>query len=483
VRLSELAAALGDGLIQVLAAGPGSGSGDLTSIDVRTVEIDSRRVEAGALFCCLRGERTDGHEHAAEAVERGAVALLVDHVLQIDVAQLVVDDTRLATAPLSVAFFGDPARSMTVVGVTGTNGKTTTTFLLREIFDEAGTPAEVLGTLSGARTTPEAPELQATLAAMRDRGTGVVAMEVSSHALDLHRVDGTWFGVVAFTNLSRDHLDYHGTMESYFEVKARLFGPAFSDRAVVNLDSPYGRLLLDAAKIPTTGFSLDDLTDVELEATGSRFTWRGERVELSLGGRFNLSNALTAAEAARAVGVEPAVVARGLSRRLVVPGRYEVIDEGQPFGVVVDYAHTPDGLEQVLDAARGLRGGEVTVVFGCGGDRDPTKRPAMGEVAAAHADRVVLTADNSRGEDTGAIIDAVREGYDRAARRPRHELVVEPDRRRAIALALDAVGPDDTVVIAGKGHETTLTIGDVTVPFDDREVAREELARRWGGDR
>jgi UDP-N-acetylmuramoyl-L-alanyl-D-glutamate--2,6-diaminopimelate ligase len=474
MRLSDLAGALGDLLVEAVT--------DLSAVDVASIEIDSRQAGPGSLFCCLRGARTDGHEHAEEAVARGAVALLVDHLLPLDVVQLVVTDTRLATAPLSVAFRGDPARSMTVVGVTGTNGKTTTTYLLREIFDEAGLPAEVVGTLSGARTTPEAPELQATLATMRDRGTRAVAMEVSSHALDLHRVDGTWFGVVAFTNLSRDHLDYHGTMEAYFEVKARLFGPSFSDRAVVNLDSPYGRLLLDAAKIPTTGFSLDDLDDVELDATGSQFTWHGERVELGLGGRFNLSNALTAAEAARAVGIDPAVVARGLSRDIVVPGRYEVIDEGQPFGVVVDYAHTPDGLEQVLDAARGLRGGEVTVVFGAGGDRDTSKRPAMGEVAATHADRVVLTADNSRGEDTGAIIEAVRQGYERAVRRPRHELVVEPDRRRAIALALDAAGPDDTVVIAGKGHETTLTIGDETVPFDDREVARAELARRWGSN-
>ncbi len=369
---------------------------------------------------------------------------------------------------------------MTVIGVTGTNGKTTTTFLLREVFEEAGLPAEVLGTLSGARTTPEAPELQARLAAMRDRGTDAVAMEVSSHALDLHRVDGTRFTVVAFTNLSRDHLDYHGTMEAYFEVKARLFSPAFSERAVVDIDSPYGRLLLDAAKVPTTGFSLDDIGDVEMDATGSRFTWRDRRVTLSLAGRFNLSNASTAAESAFAAGIDPDAIASGLSRPVVVPGRFEIVDEGQPFGVIVDYAHTPDGLEQVLDAARQLRGGEVTVVFGCGGERDATKRPAMGEVAAGHADRVVLTADNSRGEDTGAIIDAVRKGYERAAERPRHDLIVEPDRRRAIALAFASAQPGDTVVIAGKGHETTQVTGDVTVPFDDREVARAELTRLSG---
>jgi UDP-N-acetylmuramoyl-L-alanyl-D-glutamate--2,6-diaminopimelate ligase len=480
VRLSEIADALEGATVAVPV---GAVATDLASFDVTAIELDSRRARPGSLFCCLRGERADGHDHAPEAVAAGAVALLVERPLGLGVPELIVHDSRVAMAEASVAFYGDPAGSMTVIGVTGTNGKTTTTFLLREIFEEAGLHAEVLGTLSGARTTPEAPELQARLAAMRDRGTDAVAMEVSSHALDMHRVDGTRFAVVAFTNLSRDHLDYHGTMEAYFEVKARLFSPSFTQRAVVDLDSPYGRLLLDAAKVPTTGFSLDDVSDVEMDETGTQFTWRGHRVALSLAGRFNLSNALTAAESAFAAGIDPEPIANGLSHRVVVPGRFEVIDEGQPFGVIVDYAHTPDGLEQVLDAARRLRGGEVTVVFGCGGERDATKRPAMGEVAAGHADRVVLTADNSRGEDTGAIIDAVIQGYERAAEHPRHELIVEPDRRRAIATAFASAEPGDTVVIAGKGHETTQVTGDVTVPFDDREVARAELSRLSGGAR
>ena len=267
------------------------------------------------------------------------------------------------------------------------------------------------------------------------------------------------------------------------EVKARLFSPEFTDRAVVNLDNPYGRLLLDAAKVATTGFSLDQLDDLELGPAGSRFRWRGQPVDLHLAGRFNVSNALAAAESALAVGLEPDAIAQGLSRPLTVPGRFELIDEGQPFGIVVDYAHTPDGLEQVLAAARGLRpGGEVVVVFGCGGERDATKRPAMGEVAAGHADRVILTSDNSRGEDTGAIIDAVKQGYERATTRPAHDLVVEPDRRVAIAAALRAARPGDVVVVAGKGHETTQTIGSTTVAFDDRDVVRDELGR-LGGDR
>ncbi len=475
MELAELAAALGSG------ASAAVGAGD--HVEVTAIDFDSRQVRAGSLFCCVRGEHLDGHDHAAEAVSRGAVALIVERTLALDVPQLLVADTRTAMARVAVAFHHDPARSMSVVGITGTNGKTTTTYLLRSVFEAAGRPSDVLGTLSGTRTTPESPELQRRLAAMRDAGTQAVAMEVSSHALAQHRVDGTWFAVAAFTNLSRDHLDFHGTMEAYFEVKARLFSPEFTDRAVVNLDNPYGRLLADAAKVATTGFSLDDLEGLEVGPAGSRFRWRGQPVELDLAGRFNVSNALAAAESASALGLDPEVVAAGLSRPLVVPGRFELIDEGQPFGVVVDYAHTPDGLEQVLVAARGLRpAGEVTVVFGCGGERDASKRPAMGEVAAGHADRVILTSDNSRGEDTGAIIEAVEQGYLRAPARPGHELGIEPDRRAAIARALRAARPGDVVVVAGKGHEDTQTIGDVAVPFDDRVVVREELAR-LGSDR
>ncbi len=474
MKLSELAGALAD------TAAPDGGGPDpgWDRVEVTAVDFDSRQVAPGSLFCCVRGEHLDGHDHAAEAVANGAVALIVERRLPVQVPQLVVTDTRTAMARVAVAFRHDPARAMSVVGITGTNGKTTTTYLLRAVFEAAGWTGDVLGTLSGARTTPESPELQDRLAAMRDAGTRAVAMEVSSHALAQHRVDGTWFSVVAFTNLSRDHLDFHGTMEAYFEVKARLFSPAFTDRAVVNLDNPYGRLLLDAAKVPTTGFSLDDLDDLEVGPAGSRFRWQGRPVNLPLAGRFNVSNALAAAECALALGLAPDLVADGLSRPLVVPGRFELIDEGQPFGVVVDYAHTPDGLEQVLTAARGLRpAGEVTVVFGCGGERDASKRPAMGEVAAGHADRVILTADNSRGEDTGDIIEAVEQGYLRAPARPGHELAIEPDRRTAIARALRAARPGDVVVVAGKGHEDTQIIGGVTASFDDRAVVREELAR------
>ncbi len=461
--------------------------GDADGVEVTDVVLDSRSVTAGALFCCVPGARTDGHDHAAAAVADGAVALLVERPLDLPVPQLLVPDSRAAMARVAAAFFRHPSRALSVVGVTGTNGKTTTTHLLRNIAEAAGRRAEVLGTLSGTRTTPEAPDLQRTLAGWRDDGVEVVAMEVSSHALDLHRVDGTRFAVAVFTNLSRDHLDYHGSMESYFEAKARLFEPDLSERAVVNLDSPYGRLLADTAAIPADTYSLDEAEGLELSASGSSFTWRGCQVHLALGGAFNVANALAAAHAASALGIDDSTIAEGLSRGLVVPGRFELVDAGQPFPVVVDYAHTPDGLDQLLAAADDLvtdgpdgERGRVVVVFGCGGDRDASKRPAMGEAAANRADMVVVTADNSRHEDTAAIIEAVKQGFERVHPRRAAELVIEPDRRLAIATALAAGRPGDVVLVAGKGHETTQDIGGVVTPFDDRIVVAEEWARLGG---
>jgi len=458
-------------------------------VDISAVDYDSRRVRPGSLFCCVAGSQADGHDFASEAIERGAVALLVERrlalpvtelpVTELPVTQVVVPATRPAMALVASTFHGNPSASLSVIGVTGTNGKTTTVHLVANVLAAAGSRVEVLGTLSGARTTPEAPDLQAMLAGWRDAGVDAVAMEVSSHALALHRVDGTRFRVAVFTNLSRDHLDFHDTMESYFEAKASLFTPRFTDLAVVNLDSPYGRLLDDAATVRTVGYSMQDLADVDVHAGHSSFTWRGRRVHLRLGGGFNVANALAAAEATAALNVDEAVVVEGLGRPVAVPGRFEVVEAGQPFSVVVDYAHTPDALGKLLEAAREIvTNGQVTVVFGCGGDRDASKRPAMGEVAARLADRVVLTADNSRGEDTGAIIDAVRQGFERATPRRATELVIEPDRRAAIALSFAAARDGDIVLLAGKGHEQTIVIGDDVVPFDDRLVAADELAKR-----
>ena len=482
VHLGALAAGLG---------GAAAGADGAPDTEITDVVLDSRQVAPGALFCCVPGGQLDGHDFAPVAVERGAAALLVERRLPLAVPQLLVDDVRTATAAVAAAFHGRPSEALAVVGVTGTNGKTTTTHLLRNVAEAAGRRAEVIGTLSGVRTTPEAPDLQRRLAELRDDGVDVVAMEVSSHALALRRVDHTRFRVAVFTNLSRDHLDYHGSMEAYFEAKARLFEPDLSDRGVTNLDSPHGRLLLHAATIPVEGFSLDEVDELEVGAAGSTFRWRGRSVHLGVGGAFNVSNALAAAHAASALGIDDAAIAEGLSRPIVVPGRFELVEAGQPFPVVVDYAHTPDGLDQLLLAADdlvdppGAERGRVVVVFGCGGDRDVTKRPAMGEVAARRADVVVLTSDNSRTEDTGAIIDAVIEGYEHVHPRRSGVLEVEPDRRAAIARALAGAGPGDVVLVAGKGHETTQDEGGVVSHFDDREVVAEEWSRlaTGGGDR
>jgi UDP-N-acetylmuramoyl-L-alanyl-D-glutamate--2,6-diaminopimelate ligase len=452
---------------------------------VTGVAYDSRRVVAGDLFCCVPGELVDGHVFAAAAVEAGARALVVEHDVPVAVPQIVVPDARTAMARAAVRVFDDPSRDLRVVGVTGTNGKTTVTYLLANILAEGGVPAAVLGTLSGARSTPEAPDLQRWLHERTVEGVDVVAMEVSSHALELHRVDGTTFVGAVFTNLSRDHLDFHGTMEAYFEAKAKLFSREFTSRAVVNGDDPYGRLLRDAASPLdlVVNYSLDDVEDLRIGRAGSTFTWQGQQIELALGGRFNVSNAIAAATAASSLlGMDETTIARGLTRPLVIPGRFEVVDAGQPFTLIVDYAHTPDGLDRLLEAADELAAsGQVSVVFGCGGDRDASKRAPMGEVAARRADTVIVTADNSRSEDSAAIIDAVLLG----TRKPLHpratHVVAEPDRRAAIERALATAAPDDVVVIAGKGHETTQTLGDDVLPFDDREVARE-LLRAAGFD-
>jgi len=437
------------------------------------VVFDSRRVQPGSLFCCLRGSSSDGHEFAVQAIADGASALLVDHALDLAVPQVVVRDTRAAMGPLSAAFFGYPSRSMVLVGVTGTNGKTTTTSLIAAVLESAGMPTGVIGTLTGKHTTPEAPDLQAQLAGFLAAGKLAVVMEVSSHALALHRVDGTRFALAVFTNLGRDHLDLHGTVERYFAAKALLFEPGLSVAGVANADDMHGRLLVDAAPVPMTAFSSDELADLAVTPTEHSYTWRGQRIHVGIGGAFNAMNSLAAATAAATLGLAPEVIAAGLGGAAPVPGRFEPVRAGQPFDVIVDYAHTPDGLREALRAARAASdGGSVIAVFGCGGDRDREKRPEMGAVAAELADHVVVTSDNPRSEDPAEIINAIIAGVPAGYR---DRVVSEPDRRRAFAAAFQMAKPGDVVVIAGKGHETTQTIGSTVVAFDDRAVARTLL--------
>ena len=436
--------------------------------------FDSRTVTPDSMFFCVRGEHSDGHQFAQTAVDAGASVLVVDHEVPVTgrVVQVVVRDTRRAMGPLAAAFFGHPSADLAVIGVTGTNGKTTTTHILAATLGSLGRPTGVIGTLSGAHTTPEAPELQGRLAGFRDEGCVAVAMEVSSHALALDRVAGTQFRVGVFTNLGHDHLDLHGTQERYFAAKARLFEPALCDHGVVNRDDVHGRLLLDTAQIPMASFSASDAADLVVGPFEHSYIWRGVQLTVGLGGRFNVMNSLAAATTLEVLGHTPAEIAGAIASTTAVRGRFEPVDAGQPFTVVIDYAHTPDALAEVLAAARGITSSRVVVVFGCGGDRDREKRPQMGTAAANGADVIVITSDNPRSEDPAEIINDIVGGVP-ADYRGRIE--VQPDRHWAIDVALRAAGQGDVVVIAGKGHETTQIFAANVAPFDDRAVAQELL--------
>ncbi|HEV2791583.1 MAG TPA: UDP-N-acetylmuramoyl-L-alanyl-D-glutamate--2,6-diaminopimelate ligase [Solirubrobacterales bacterium] len=454
------------------------------SVEISELEYDSRKASPGTLFFCVRGQKADGHEFAPRVVEEGAAALVVERELtDLAVPQAVVGDSRAAMAPSAAAFYGDPTKELRVVGVTGTNGKTTTAFLVHEILRAADFRCGLLGTVKQivggvekevVRTTPEAIELQATFRQMLDGGDEACAMEVSSHAMSLHRADAIRFEVALFTNLTQDHLDFHADMGDYFLAKRKLFeaGPG---TAIVNVDDPYGRRLAEEFECVTfsaEGAEADySARDVEFDASGATFGVGEMRLRTGLPGHFNVANALGAFAVAEAMGVGSEIAAAGLARAARVPGRFEPIDEGQGFTVLVDYAHTPDSLENVLRAARRLTEGRVIAVFGAGGDRDRDKRPKMGRAGAELSDLTVITSDNPRSEDPAAIVAEVAAGAEGAK-----ELEVVVDRREAIALALGRAGPGDIVVIAGKGHEQGQEFEDGRkVPFDDREVAREEL--------
>ncbi len=434
-------------------------------VDVRDLTYDTRAVGPGSLFFCIRGEHVDGHSLAADAVARGAVALVVERPVGADVPQLVVPSSRASMAVVAGEFFGRPTDELDVVGATGTSGKTTSTFLLYAILAAAGRRPGLLGTIEArvggerrgvVRTTPEAIDLQRTFREMLDAGDRSCAMEASSHASALHRLDHVRFRVLVFTNLSQDHLDFHGSMDAYFEAKRALFVAEPRPLAVVNIGGEWGRRL--ATELPdVVAFSIDDAHELE-------------DVDLKLRGRFNVENALGALFAARALGVEEDAIKRGLESVRGVPGRFESVDEGQPFAVIVDYAHKPAALENVLRTARELAAsnGRVICVFGAGGDRDRAKRPVMGRIASQLADLALVTSDNPRSEDPLAIVEEILAGVD-----GEHEVVV--DRAAAIARAVELAREGDVVVIAGRGHEQGQETAGRIVPFDDREVARDAL--------
>jgi UDP-N-acetylmuramoyl-L-alanyl-D-glutamate--2,6-diaminopimelate ligase len=490
--LNTLARAVGELLTEVVGEG---------GTKVSSLSYDSRTVRQGDLFFCIPGTVADGHRYAHVAVARGATAVMTERPLDLDAPQIVVSDARKSMARAAAAFFGDPADDLVLLGVTGTNGKTTTAYLLESILRVSGQVTGLVGTIetriagrsiAGVRTTPESVDLQALLADMRDHQVGSVAMEVTSHGLALNRVEGLKFRAAAFTNLTQDHLDFHGEMQNYFEAKRSLFLPHRVERGAVNIDDPYGRKLKDSVDVPCIGFGTSSAaqvraTAVELSPTGTGFVAETEagalKISTPLIGSFNVFNCLAAIATALQAGVETVAIEKGIAELQAVPGRFESIDVGQPYSVVIDYAHTPDSLDNVLRAARRLaqrNGGRVLCVFGCGGDRDRGKRPLMGAVAAREADLVVVTSDNPRSEDPDDIIGEILEGV--LAERSEGADAILPDRREAIARGISEARAGDVLVIAGKGHETGQQIGDRIIPFDDRQIAREVLEERGWGD-
>jgi UDP-N-acetylmuramoyl-L-alanyl-D-glutamate--2,6-diaminopimelate ligase len=462
------------------------------------VRYDSRDVEPRDVFVAVSGLKQDGHNHVGAAARRGATAAVVERfVPEADLPQILVGNTRRALAILAGEETGHPSRELTLAGVTGTNGKTTTAHLIRAVFEEAGMKAGFIGTVGyefdGRRepaphTTPEAPDLMRMLRDWRARGATAVAMEVSSHALALERSYGLAFDVGVFTNLTQDHLDFHRTLEAYRDAKARLFRSETRGdttkrfTGAVNTDDPVGGWIKAYADCPVTGFGTGieadvRAEDIRLRPDGVSFRVREganlTAVSLSLRGRFNVMNALAAFAASRALGIQRDSIVTGLRRLSSVPGRLEPVDEGQPFQVLVDYAHTPDALERALEAVRGFAPARLLCVFGCGGDRDKGKRPLMGAVAARLADQVILTSDNPRSEDPESILRDIEAGVRGAA-----NVRTIADRTEAIMAGVLACAPDEALLIAGKGHETYQIIGSKTLPFDDREVARQALRQR-----
>jgi UDP-N-acetylmuramoyl-L-alanyl-D-glutamate--2,6-diaminopimelate ligase len=460
--LSDVVNAIGATLVVA-----GGGSEEASTVEVSDATHDSRAVAEGHLFCCVPGAAADGHDFATAAIAAGAVAVLVERQLDVGVPQLVVTDVRAAMGPAAAVVHGHPSNELTVVGVTGTNGKSSIVQLLADIWRQVGTPAEIIGTLVGARTTPEGTDLQRLFRHAVDRGIKAMAIEVSSHALSLHRVDGTRFAATIFTNLGRDHLDFHHTMEEYFQAKAMLFTSDFTDRAAINSDDPFGRRLIEDAEISVTGYQLADAVDLSYDRAISRFRWRDNEIVLQLAGEHNVLNALASATTAEMLGMDPVDIADALCATSPVRGRFEAVDAGQPFHIAVDYAHTPDALSAALVAARQVAGsGRVIVVFGCGGDRDVQKRAEMGRVAEQGANVVLVTSDNPRSERPMDIIDNILEGIDAP-----EKVVVEVDRQAAITAAVVQADAGDMILIAGKGHETYQIIGDETIDFDDRHAA------------
>ena len=466
---------------------------------VSGIVFDSRQVQPGDLFVCITGMNTDGHRFVPQAVAKGAAAVLAEHEVELpenaDVAVAIVKDTRQAMAQAAAAFYRYPSRRLRLIGVTGTNGKTTTTWLIRSILEYWGKKTGVMGTIrtmiddveaDASRTTPEAPDIEKFLALCCQHRAEYAVMEVSSHALSLGRVQCMQYRQAIFTNLTQDHLDYHHTMEAYCQAKCELFRmvqPAPGNVCIVNRDDPFAESFIQAAKAPVITCSLHSgadlfVKDLQMNAAGTSFlfVWKEKSypVHMKLVGDFNVHNALSAIASALCEGVPPETIREALCHVEGVPGRFQPVAEGQDYAVIVDYAHTPDGLENILQTGKKLVQNRLITVFGCGGDRDSTKRPIMGEIAARYSDRVIVTSDNPRSEEPEAIIRQIVAGI----KKENYEIV--PDRRQAIEKAIGMAQPGDLVMIAGKGHETYQLVKDQVLHFDDVEVARAYIRERAG---
>jgi UDP-N-acetylmuramoyl-L-alanyl-D-glutamate--2,6-diaminopimelate ligase len=465
----------------------------ITDIEITGVAYDSRKVEPGNLFFCITGLKVDGHAYAKAALDRGAIAIVVERYLpEVDLPQIVVDNSRKSMAHIASAYYGHPTRKIKLIGITGTNGKTTTAFMVEKIMRFAGYKTGLLGTIECRigdevlpvdRTTPESADLQYLFARMAESGVKAAVMEVSSHAIDLMRVEACEFDVVVYTNLSQDHLDYHGTMEEYFSVKKRIFDDTADCGVshIINIDDEFGRRLEVHGGVNQIRYSVKEkvelnAAEIELRSDGSKFVLETREkavpVTLKLPGVYNVSNALAAAGAASALGVDLETVRNGLEELDRVPGRFERVDCGQDYDIIVDYAHTPDSLEKILKAAKELTSGRLIAVFGCGGDRDRGKRSLMGRVAVELSDYVVVTSDNPRSEDPHRIIDDILEGI-KGVNGASFKVVA--DRRKAIERAILEAEKGDFIVIAGKGHETGQEIAGRKTPFDDVLMVKEFL--------
>lgn len=468
-----------------------------TDVEVMGISYDSRQLAQGGLFVCLKGLKTDGHLFIPQAIAQGAVGAVVEEDVDIpeNVVRIKVKDSRKALAKLASRFFEDPTSKMTLVGVTGTNGKTTTTYLFENIARTAGKKTGLVGTvkyqignrvLPVVRTTPESSDLQKIFQEMVKEGVEVATIEVSSHAIHQHRVDGCQFDVLVFTNLSQDHLDYHRDIEEYFKVKCSFFEKASKEvYHIINRDDLYGQQILQISSPPVLTYGLSKEAQIRaenlsLDEQGGTFTIQTPRGSLKvlsrLRGKFNVYNSLAAATTALALGFSQDAIKKGLESMTSVPGRFETVGLGQDFMVIVDYAHTPDSLEKVIAAAKEITLGKVITVFGCGGDRDKTKRPLMGKAAARLSDFTIITTDNPRNEQPVDIIAQIETGFREAGHKADYVKII--DRREAIFKGVAMAEKGDLVLIAGKGHEQGQTFADKTVPFDDREVATEAIQER-----